>query len=55
MLIYNKKLSVSPVTTSTYKISFKKISKKLILEKIFLIQNFFKIILKKNLKLELLD
>ena len=43
MLIYNKKLSVSPVTTHLpiKKVS-KKISKKIILNKIILINNFYK-------------
>ena len=49
MLIYNKKLSVSPVTTHLpIKLVSKKISKKLILDKIFLIHNFFKNNLKKK-------
>ena len=52
MLIYNKKLSVSPVTTHLpIKLVSKKISKKLILEKIFLIQNFFKDNFKKKPKI----
>jgi len=43
MLIYNKKLSVCPLTTHLpLKIVPKKIGKKLILEKIILINNFYK-------------
>ena len=42
MLIYNKKLSVSPITTHLpVKLICKKISKKLIIEKTRLINNFF--------------
>ncbi len=43
MLIYNKKLSVSPLTTHLpLKLVSKKITKKLIKEKIIIINNFFK-------------
>ena len=43
MLIYNKKLSVSPLTTHLpLKLVSKKITKKLIVEKILIINNFFK-------------
>ena len=43
MLIFNKKLSVCPVTTHLpLKLVTKKITKKLIIEKIFLIDNFYK-------------
>jgi 4-hydroxythreonine-4-phosphate dehydrogenase len=43
MLIYNKNLSVCPVTTHLpLKFVSKKISKKIILEKVFLIDNFYK-------------
>ena len=52
MLIYNKKLSVSPVTTHLpIKLVSKKISKNLILEKIVLIENFFKDNFKKKPKI----
>ena len=44
MLIYNKKLSVCPITTHLpLKMVSKKITKKTIVEKIFLIKNFYKI------------
>ena len=51
MLIYNKKLSVCPLTTHLpiKKVS-KKINKNMIKEKIKLIDIFFKKYLKKNLK-----
>ena len=43
MLIFNKKLSVCPVTTHLpLKLVTKKINQKLIIEKIFLIYNFYK-------------
>lgn len=43
MLIFNKELSVCPVTTHLpLKLVTKKISKKLIIEKIYLIDNFYK-------------
>lgn len=43
MLIYNKKLSVSPITTHLpLKLVSKKITKKLIQEKIMIINNFYK-------------
>lgn len=52
MLIYNKKLSVCPITTHLpLKLVPKKINQKLIIEKIFLIDNFFRIILKKKPKI----
>ena len=43
MLIYNKKLSVCPITTHLpLNLVSKKINKKLIFEKVFLINNFYK-------------
>ncbi len=49
MLIYNKKLSVCPVTTHLpLKLVSKKIKKKLIIEKTQLINNFYKSILKRK-------
>ena len=49
MLIYNKKLSVCPITTHLpISLVAKKITKKLILDKIIIINNFFK----KNLKIK---
>ena len=55
MLIYNKKLSVSPVTTHLpVKQIAKKISKKLIAEKVFLINNFYKKFLGINPKIAVL-
>ena len=43
MLIYNKNLSVSPITTHVpIKEVAKKINKKLIVNKILLIENFYK-------------
>ena len=42
MLIYNKDLSVSPVTTSSLKKVSKTINKKLITEKVLLIDDFYK-------------
>ena len=46
MLIYNKKISVCPVTTHLpIKLVSKKINKKLIEEKAILIDRFYKIIL----------
>ncbi len=52
MLIYNEKLSVSPMTTHLplKKVS-KKITKKLIFEKVKLIDNFFKKIIKRKPKI----
>ena len=55
MLIYNKKLSVSPVTTHLpVKRIAKKISKKLIAQKVFLIHNFYKKFLGINPKIAVL-
>ena len=55
MLIYNKKLSVSPVTTHLpLKRIAKKISKKLIAQKVFLIHNFYKKFLGINPKIAVL-
>ena len=55
MLIYNKKLSVSPVTTHLpVKQIAKKISKKLIAQKVFLINNFYKKFLGINPKIAVL-
>ena len=52
MLIYNKKLSVSPLTTHLpLKKVVKNINKQKIIKHINLIENFYKKILKKNLKL----
>lgn len=52
MLIYNKNLSVSPITTHLpLKLVNKKISKKLIIQKVIIIENFYKNILKKKPKL----
>ena len=52
MLIYNKKLSVSPITTHLpLKLVPKMISKKMIIEKIILINNFFIKRLKKKPKI----
>ena len=52
MLIYNKNLSVSPLTTHLpLKRVTKKINKKKIIESVNLIENFFKKHLKKNQKL----
>ena len=55
MLIYNKKLSVSPLTTHLpLKLVPKKISKKLIIEKVKVIDNFYKKIIKINPKIAIL-
>ena len=52
MLIYNKELSVCPITTHVpLKMVSKKISKKLIKEKVVLINNFYKKILGYNAKI----
>ncbi len=52
MLIYNEKLSVSPLTTHIpLKLVSKKINKKLIQEKVNILNSFFKKILKKNPKI----
>ena len=52
MLIRNKKISVSPITTHlNLKDIFRKINSKLILKKLSTIDNWFKKIYKKNLKL----
>tara|TARA_B100000902_G_scaffold398304_1_gene464607 strand:+ start:2181 stop:3143 length:963 start_codon:yes stop_codon:yes gene_type:complete len=52
MLIYNKNLSVCPLTTHLpIKLVAKKITKKLIEEKIFLINKFYRKILKSNPKI----
>ena len=49
MLIYNKKLSVCPITThDALRNIFKKITKKNIVKKVFKINKFYKEILKKN-------
>ena len=56
MLIYNKNLSVCPITTHLpLKSSSKKINQKLIKEKVRLINNFFINYLNLNPKLVLLD
>ena len=53
MLIYNKNLSVCPVTTHLpIKLVAKNISRKIIEEKINIINNFYKKILIINLKLQ---
>jgi len=55
MLIYNKKLSVCPITTHLpLKFVTKKINKKLIIEKIKLINNFYKYNLSINPKIAVL-
>ena len=55
MLIYNKNLSVCPITTHLpLKAVSKNITKKLIIEKIILINNFYKNILKKKPKIAVL-
>ena len=49
MLIYNKKLSVCPITTHIpLKDVYKKLSKKIIIKKIFLINKFYKYYFKKK-------
>ena len=49
MLIYNKKLSVSPITTHLpLKLVSKKISKELIIEKVRIADKFYKNVLKKK-------
>ena len=56
MLIYNKKLSVSPVTTH---IPLSQVNKKInqykIVKKVKVINNFYKKVFKKNLILQFLD
>jgi 4-hydroxythreonine-4-phosphate dehydrogenase len=55
MLIYNNNLSVSPITTHLpLKFVSKKVSKKIILEKVFLINNFYKTTLGYNPKIAIL-
>ncbi len=55
MLIYNKNLSVCPITTHLpLKAVSKKITKKVIIEKIILVNNFYKNILKKKPKIAVL-
>ncbi len=55
MLIYNKNLSVCPITTHLpLSLVSKRINKKLIYEKVFLINNFFKYYLKKKPKIAIL-
>ena len=55
MLIYNKKLSVCPITTHLpLKLVSKKISKNLIIEKIILINNFYKKMFKYKPKIAIL-
>ena len=52
MLIYNKKISVCPLTTHIpIKFVPQKITKRLIINKIILIKNFFQKVLKKNPKI----
>ena len=46
MLIYNKGLSVCPITTHTTKSNHKKINRKVIREKIVIVNNFYRTFLK---------
>ena len=56
MLIYNKKLAVSPITTHIpiSQVS-KKINEKIIIKKVKIINSFYKKYFKKNLNLPFLD
>ena len=55
MLIYNKKLSVCPITTHLpLKLVSKKLSKNLIIEKIILVNNFYKKMFKYKPKIAVL-